>query len=88
MENQENIADVVQTVANARAKKKFEPIIELDKTGPYVHITTPEYNSWIYLYMNDERIGTYRLEDGKISIQLSRPLPREYRFRAEVLKTK
>lgn len=86
MEIQENIAGVVQDVANAGSKKKPKVVIELDKTGPYLHITIPEYNSWITLYLNDKKVNVYKLIDGKISIQLSGPLPQEYRFRAEVLK--
>lgn len=86
MKNQENIADVVQAVAVASVKKKPVATIELDKTGPYLHITIPEYNGWIKLLMNDKKVNVYKVIDGKISIQLSGPLPREYRFRAEVLK--
>jgi hypothetical protein len=76
-----NVADVVKSVA-----KKVKPIIEIDKTGPWVHVTIPEYNSWITLFLNDKKIGAYRLSEGKVSIQLSRALPYEYRIRAEVLK--
>lgn len=81
MSEQANVADVIKSV-----KKKIKPIIEIDKTGPWVHITIPEYNSWINLFLNDKKVGSYRLEEGKVSIQLSAALPYEYRIRAEVLK--
>jgi hypothetical protein len=69
-----------------KRSKKPVAIIEIDKTGPIVHVTIPEYNSFIHLYMNDKKVGLYRLDEGKVSIQLSGALPNEYRFRAEVLK--
>lgn len=81
MKEQVNATDVVKSVS-----KKVKPIIEIDKTGPWVHITIPEYNSWINLFLNDKKVGSYRLEEGKVSIQLSAALPYEYRIRAEVLK--
>lgn len=85
-ENIGNVANVVKSVAKG---KKPTPIIEIDKTGPYVHVTIPEYNGFIHLYMNDKRLpGLYRLVEGKVSIQLSGALPQEYRFRAEVLTKK
>lgn len=79
----ENIAEVVKTVA----KSKIKPTFELDRTGPYVHVTyKPDYNSWIKLFLNDERVGVYQMENGKVSIQLPGVLPFEYRIRVEILK--
>ncbi|GGH42899.1 hypothetical protein GCM10007423_39870 [Dyadobacter endophyticus] len=77
-----NVADVVKSVAKV---KKPKAIIEIDKTGPLVHVTVPEFNGWIKLFVNDIRKGAYKVVDGKVSIQLSGALPNEYRIRAEVL---
>jgi hypothetical protein len=84
MKKKINVADVVKAVS----KKALKPValIELDKTGPMVHVTIPEYNSFIHLYLNDRKVGLYKLDEGKVSIQLSGSLPNEYRFRAEMLK--
>jgi hypothetical protein len=87
MENkEENKTDVAAEQPKPAAKPKFKPAIELDMTGPYLHITIPDFHGWIQLYMNDKKYKVYKVVDGFISIQLSGPLPREYRFRAEVLK--
>lgn len=83
MKKKVNIADVVKSVAKS---KKPAAIIEIDKTGPIVHVTVPEFTGWIKLFLNDVRKGIYKVVDGKVSIQLSGALPNEYRFRAEVLK--
>ena len=86
MKDENNIAEIVKSVAKS---KKPAPIIEIDKTGPIVHVTIPEYNGFMHLYLNDKRLpGLYRVVEGKASIQLSGALPREYRFRAEVLTKK
>jgi hypothetical protein len=72
------------------AKRAKKPVIkiEIDKTGPLVHVTIPEFNGWIKMFMNDRKLGpgVFKVIDGMISIQLSGALPNEYRFRAEVLK--
>lgn len=77
-----NIADLVNSVAKG---KKPEALIEIDKTGPLVHVTVPEFNGWIKLFVNEVRKGIYKVVEGKVSIQLSGALPNEYRIRAEVL---
>lgn len=84
MENQENVTEQPKPVK--QPKVKFEPVFELDKTGPTLHISIPGYDSWINLYINDVRYRAFKIVDGQLSIQLSGPLPQEYRFRAEVLK--
>jgi hypothetical protein len=82
MKKKPNVANVVKSVAKSKAR----PIIEIDKTGPLVHVTIAEYEGWIKLFMNEDRLGIYKVKSGKVSIQLSGALPNEYRFRAEVLK--
>lgn len=82
MKKKVNIADVVKSVAKS---KKPTAIIEIDKTGPIVHVTVPEFNGWIKLFVNEIRKGIYKVVEGKVSIQLSGALPNEYRIRAEVL---
>lgn len=83
--NTENVADVVKSVARP---KKPKATIEIDKTGPIVHVTVPEFTGWIKLFLNDKKVNVYKVVDGKVSIQLSGALPNEYRFRAEVLTKK
>ncbi len=83
--NTDNVADVAKTAAKP---KKPIAIIEIDKTGPLVHVTVPEFTGWIKLFLNDKRVGVYHVIDGKVSIQLSGALPNEYRIRAEVLTKK
>lgn len=84
MKKKANVADLVKAVA--KKPKKPVALIEIDKTGPMVHVTIPEYNSFIHLYLNDRKVGLYTMVEGKVSIQLSGSLPNEYRFRVEMLK--
>lgn len=80
----ENISDVAEAVKPKSKKPQIK--VEIDKTGPYVHVTIPEYSSWIALFVNDKKVNVYKLDDGKISIQLPGKLPREYRVEVKVLK--
>lgn len=84
MEKKRKLSELVQSVAKA----KTLPVIEIDKTGPIVHVSIPGYESWVKLFVNDVRVGIYQLKEGRISIQLSEALPYEYRVRVEVLKNK
>jgi hypothetical protein len=80
------LAEPTAPDAEVAEVKEDQIKMEIDRTGPYVHVAIPGFEGQIEFRLNGKKYGIYRVREGKCSIQLSGGLPREFRIEAVILK--